>query len=194
MFLDICRFSARASETETEQDNNLRVLSFFFAELIRIIEDYGGVVEKNTGDGLMAYFTREASDAETAGHKALACALTIFHAATHKLNPIIALELIPLDFRICIDCGFITVADVGAARRFRGMVAIGTTANVASKMLKVAGKSEILLGENVVNEIPSDWVRQFVILKLENTGWNYVKSGALYRFFLYNGRWKTPTE
>jgi adenylate cyclase len=34
----------------------LRVLNLYFSEMIKIAEEYGGTVEKNTGDGLMAYF------------------------------------------------------------------------------------------------------------------------------------------
>src|SRR5260370_41133856 len=54
MFIDISKFSQRQSITANEQELMLRVLNLFFTEMIRIVEDYGGVVEKNTGDGLMA--------------------------------------------------------------------------------------------------------------------------------------------
>src|SRR4051794_31999403 len=47
MFLDISSFSTRASETAGEQALMLRVLNFFFSEMIKIAEDYGGTVEKN---------------------------------------------------------------------------------------------------------------------------------------------------
>lgn len=56
MFIDVSAFSDRLSNLIYEQETNLRILTFLFTELIRIIEDYGGVVEKNTGDGLLAYF------------------------------------------------------------------------------------------------------------------------------------------
>ena len=56
MFLDISNFSSRWSSTATEQANLLVILNLFFSEMTRIAEDYGGTVEKNTGDGLMAYF------------------------------------------------------------------------------------------------------------------------------------------
>ena len=56
LFLDISAFSARQSFTEGDQATVLRVLSLFFSEMVKIAEDYGGVVEKNTGDGLFAYF------------------------------------------------------------------------------------------------------------------------------------------
>src|SRR5450631_1860661 len=56
MFLDISGFSRRWSVTPGQQDMMLRTLNLFFTEMIKIAEDYGGTVEKNTGDGLMAYF------------------------------------------------------------------------------------------------------------------------------------------
>src|SRR5690242_9018684 len=56
MFTDICGFSARPSANQAEQNAMLNILNFYFSEMIRIAEEYGGTVEKNTGDGLMAYF------------------------------------------------------------------------------------------------------------------------------------------
>src|SRR4051812_10828059 len=56
LFLDISAFSQRRSISADEQELMLRVLNLFLTEMIRVVEDYGGYVEKNTGDGLMAYF------------------------------------------------------------------------------------------------------------------------------------------
>ena len=134
LFLDISDFTLRPSETQAEQDGQVRVLSLFFTEMIRVIGDYGGTVEKHTGDGLMAYFgKRSGSDSR---HRAIACAMTMFHAAEQFINPIIRQSgLAEIGFRICIDYGSITIARLGAAQRFNHIVAIGATANRASKML-----------------------------------------------------------
>ena len=56
MFIDICDFSKRSLEAVEEQTLMLKILNLFFTEMIRISEEYGGNVEKNTGDGLMIYF------------------------------------------------------------------------------------------------------------------------------------------
>src|SRR5262245_32205112 len=56
LFLDISGFSQRLSNTSEEQGLLLKGLNLFFTEMVRTVEDYGGTVEKNTGDGLMAYF------------------------------------------------------------------------------------------------------------------------------------------
>ena len=56
LFLDISGSSNRPSGTHEAQNKFLPALNLFFSELVRIVEEYGGTVEKNTGDGLMAYF------------------------------------------------------------------------------------------------------------------------------------------
>jgi class 3 adenylate cyclase len=168
----------------------LRMLTFFFSEVIRIIDDYGGTVEKNTGDGLMAYFVSPPGEKASTQQIAVAAALTIFYAADSIINPHIqASGLTKFDFRICIDHGAITVADVGVPRGFRGIVAIGTTANVASKMLAVAEANTLLLGDQVLKGLPSSWT-QYAKVKTANTGWIYRSTGQPYPFWEYLGRWK----
>ena len=86
MFIDICGFSSRGMETLAEQDLMLRVLNLFFTEMTKIAEEYGGSVEKNTGDGLLVYFNdNEGTPPENGSKRAIACALTMF-AATQYLT------------------------------------------------------------------------------------------------------------
>lgn len=90
MFIDICGFSGRPMETIEEQDLTLRVLNLFFTEMIRIAEDYGGNVEKNTGDGLFIYFNdNEGNPPENGPKRAVSCALTMFAATKHLINPVL---------------------------------------------------------------------------------------------------------
>lgn len=193
LFLDICKFSTRPAWTETEQENLLRILSLFFSEMIRIVEDYGGVVEKNTGDGLMAYFTRRSNDGVAPQQLAVATALTMFSAAELILNPIIRhAGLEPFDFRVGIDHGPITVAQVGAARGFNGIVAIGATANIACKMLHGADANSVVIGTKVLEGLPIGWQQQYVRFKSNETGWYYTDTGYPYQFWAYTGRWTVP--
>ena len=193
MFMDICKFSQRPSWTDAEQQTLLQIIALLFTEMIRIIEDHGGVVEKNTGDGLMAYFVKQSSVDVSAQQRALSAALTMFSAKDRLINPIIQQSgLQTIDFRICMDHGPITVANVGAARGFKGMVAIGATANIASKMLGFADSNEILIGTKLVQGLPSDWVVKWVKLKTSETGWVLRESDAPYSFWNYTGRWSGP--
>ncbi len=190
LFLDISGFSARSSETEQEQSLLLKVLNLFFTEMIKIAEEYGGTVEKNTGDGLMAYFEDRASEpSETGSKRAVACALTMLTANEHLIQPILRATPVPdIQFRVSIDHGMVTVARLGAARRFNANVAIGATANFACKMLKFAQAGDIVLGESARNQLPLGWY-QFTELMAVSTGWRYIKTGAPYPLYKYNGRW-----
>ncbi len=192
LFLDISGFTRRASETAQEQDHQVRILSLFFSEMIRIVGDFGGTVEKNTGDGVMAYFSRPRRGTPDTRQRALVCALYMFHAATHLINPIIANSgLAPLKFRVCIDYGFITVARLGAAQRFNHIVAVGTAANRTSKMLAHANPDDLLIGDSMLGGLPQAWVDQYVSHSGTQSGWVY-DDGKAYHFWRYSGRWLAP--
>lgn len=193
MFLDISSFSKIPAWTPEEQETLLRILSLFFSEMGHIIEDHSGVIEKNTGDGLMAYFANEPNDSRTVQHRALHAALTMFYAADNIINPILAqAQFAPIKFRICMDHGPITVAKLGAAKRFNGIVAIGTTANIASKMLANADPDTILIGTKMAEGLPEQWVRNFLSEKTSDSGWFYRENNLPYKYWEYSGRWKEP--
>jgi class 3 adenylate cyclase len=194
LFLDISGFSSRPSETEDEQRLLLKVLNLFFTEMIKIAEEYGGTVEKNTGDGLMAYFEDGAGDpAETGSKRAVSCALTMMAANQHLIKPILDATPVPdIRFRISIDYGTVIIARLGAARRFNANVAIGATANFACKMLSFAQPGEIVIGASVRDGLPPGWY-QFIQSMPVTTGWSYCVSGLPYALFKYTGRWSGLT-
>jgi class 3 adenylate cyclase len=192
MFVDITGFSLWPSETQIEQERVLIALNLLFSELVGISEDYGGTVEKNTGDGLMAYFEDDGGDPPESGCKrAVSCALTMVDVASKIINPfLVSRGFRPVEFRICIDYGFVTIARLGARRRFGALVAIGTTANVASKMLNSAKSWDIMVGEAVIRQLPLVWCQNWTQFASLITGWVYRQSGAPYPFYRYIGRWK----
>ncbi|MDE0838981.1 MAG: adenylate/guanylate cyclase domain-containing protein [Kiritimatiellae bacterium] len=191
MFLDISKFSARPMETVEEQDLMLRVLNLFFTEMIRIAEEYGGNVEKNTGDGLMVYFNDgEGDPAESGVKRAVAAALTMMKANNELISPILrATPVQEIRFRVSIDYGQVSIARLGAPRRFNANVAIGTTANFASKMLKHAEPGDIVLGASARQQLPMQWQNDWTQLLPVETGWVYRMSGAAYQLYRYTGRW-----
>ena len=193
LFLDICSFSTRPSEDSNEQELVLRTLNLFFTEMIRIAEEYGGAIEKNTGDGLMVYFEDGGGDPPEGGcTRAVASAMSMFFASYYAINPLLNQASLPLvSFRFGIDYGWVTIARVGAARRHSSLVAVGTTANVANKMLGFAEPNEILIGGNVFTNLPPAW-RQYCSLRVANTGWTYRLTGLPYPFHSFSGRFIPP--
>lgn len=193
MFIDICGFSSRRMETLAEQDLMLRILNLFFTEMTKVAEEYGGSVEKNTGDGLLVYFNdNEGTPPETGSKRAVACALTMFMATQYLINPIvIASGEQAIDFRVSIDYGAVTIARLGAAKRFNSNAAIGTTANFASKMLAHAKAGEIVIGESAKAQLPVDWQRLWTVPSADLTGWVYRNDNSPYQLYRYIGRWNS---
>lgn len=190
MFIDICSFSDRSSESRENQESILATLNLFFSEMIKIANDYGGTVEKNTGDGLMAYFEDGVATEPDGSHKALSCALSMMAANQHLITPILNNSNIEaIKFRISIEHGNVTIAKVGAAQVFNSIVAIGTTANLASKMLAHCGENEIILGERAKAKIPQDWAASWATIHKVESGWVYSKTNSNYPLYLYQGRW-----
>ena len=193
MFMDICGFSSRGMETLEEQDLMLRILNLYFTEMIRIAEEYGGNVEKNTGDGLLVYFTDgEGTPPESGPKRAVTCALTMFAATEHLISPVVvASGAKPIEFRVSIDYGAVTIARIGAPRRFNANAAIGSTANFASKMLRIAKAGGIVIGESAKALLPLDWQIRWATPVLEPTGWTYRKDDSPYVLYRYIGRWSS---
>jgi adenylate cyclase len=158
--------------------------------MMKIAEDYGGTVEKNTGDGLMAYF--EDGGSVTASKRAVACAMTMMRANDALIRPILeaTVDADPIEFRVSIDYGPVTIARLGAAQRFNAYVAIGSTANFASKMLAQAKPGEIVLGADAVNQLPTSWQTTYAVLSSTSTGWTQGPNGTPYYLYRYIGRWK----
>ena len=193
MFIDICDFSSRDMETPEEQEFMLRILNLYFTEMIRISEEYGGNVEKNTGDGLFIYFNdNEGAPPEIGPKRAVACALTMMSATKYLINPILqASGVREIDFRVSVDYGFVTVARLGPPKRFNSIAAIGTSANFASKMLAMAGPNEIVIGQSAKEKLPIDWQINWTQRVPDQTGWVYRKDGAPYFLYKYTGRWSS---
>lgn len=191
LFLDISGSADRPSFTEAEQVTNLRVLNLFFSEMVKIAEDYGGIVEKNTGDGLLAYFEDGGAGAPEAGTtRAVAAALTMMATNECYISAILRNSAIPIiQFRVSIDYGPVTIGRLGAPRRFNSIVAIGTPANFASKMLAKAKAGEVVLGDQAKLQLPWLWQVSFTELAVLSTGWNYTLSGAPYGLYRFTGRW-----
>ncbi len=192
LFTDISGFSEKRSAAQEEQELMLRVLNLFFTEMIRIVEDYGGAVEKHTGDGLMAYFEDRAIEGPDGNSvkRALACALTMDAANEYLVSPILrATGVTPLRFRTAMDYGPITIARIGAPQRFNANVAIGNTANFASRMLSLINPGDIGLGASAYSRLPEAWRISWIELSSVKTDWTYLDSATPYPLYLYKGRW-----
>lgn len=181
LFLDICGFSNIPNWTTFEQKGVLKILNLFMGEMLAIVRDFNGTFEKNTGDGLMAYFGEGASTDEEAVRPAVEAAVMM-----HFINDTwIKLFLNddkqpPIAFRIGIDVGPITIARVAIhGGSHGGIVAIGTTANVACKLMKQIPNGGICIGEKTYKSLPNRWAQSCKPVD-QPTGFVYIGTGVQY--------------
>jgi class 3 adenylate cyclase len=161
LFLDICGFSRINSGEDDEQDRVLKLLNLFMAEMLHVVRSYEGVFEKNTGDGLMAYFG-EAPQAECT-QRAVDAAVTMHCYNDQVISPRLKNHGLPeVRFRVGIETGAVTVANVGVRGDHHSLVAVGNAPNVACKLMKLIPEGGIVLGNFARSLLSDGWKRETV--------------------------------
>jgi len=162
LFLDICKFSQIPNDQSDQQDNVLKLLNLFMAEMLQVVKMHGGEFEKNTGDGLMAYF-KGSSEAEGI-MKAVDAAVTMHCYNDQVMSPRFReIGLPEIKFRVGIDSGLVTIANVGVhGGNHRSLVAIGTIPNVACKLMTVIPDGGIVIGHHIRNLLSEDWKKETI--------------------------------
>ncbi len=143
MFVDVRDFTRRSERVSPQQVVTL--LNHFFENMVDIVQEHGGLVNKYLGDGFMALFglgeggDRHADQAVSAG-------LNMLEAIRHFDQGAEELENEPLAIGIGIHTGNAIVGCIGSVRRLE-FTAIGDAVNVASRvesLTKVLGEPLLL--------------------------------------------------
>ncbi|MDX8408406.1 MAG: adenylate/guanylate cyclase domain-containing protein [Mariprofundaceae bacterium] len=141
LFADMVQFTSFSESTETEEV--VDVLNKHFEVFHRVIDYYGGHVDKYIGDAVMAVFNHPNDDPDHARHAAKAgLAMTI---ACSKLG-VLRSNGEPISFRVGLNRGEAIVGNIGAAERQEYTV-IGDTVNVASRMGGLGEGGEVVMSE-----------------------------------------------
>jgi adenylate cyclase len=192
LFLDICGFSSRPNWLVDEQKIVLKVMNIFMAEMLSIVHDFDGTYEKNTGDGLMAYFGENETSIAACVKPAVEAAVIMHYVNDRLITPWFEQQSVkPVSFRVGIDYGPVTIARVGIHGQKSSLVAIGTAANIANKLMNRIPNGGICIGEEVRANLPNNWggtCRQCD----QPSGFVYVKSGLPYLAWELNHRLSPP--
>jgi class 3 adenylate cyclase len=194
LFLDICAFSSRKNWTAEEQKQVMVLMNIFMAEMISIVRDFGGTFEKNTGDGLMAYFGEDGSSAVDVVRSAVEAAVVMHYVNDHLIGPWLQQQkrIDPVRFRIGIDIGPVTIAHVGIPRgNESSVVAVGTTANIACKLMNQIPDGGICIGDEVRQALPPNWATTCVKCE-QNSGFVYTATLQPYAAWELNHRLSPP--
>ncbi len=147
LFADMVGFTSFSEHTPSEEV--VQVLNRHFELFHRIIDYYGGHVDKYIGDAVMAVFNHPHEDEAHVRHAAMAgMAMTIACQRLNEMNSNGAEVL----FRVGINHGEAIVGNIGAVERLEYTV-IGDAVNVASRMTGLGAGGEVVLSKNTFGEI-----------------------------------------
>jgi adenylate cyclase len=140
VFADLVAFTT-FSETRPPTEV-LSMLNAFWAVVVPVIDEAGGVIEQFAGDGVMAIFNARGDQPDHA-RRAARAALAIVDAA----GPIAASHPGWPIFRVGVNTGPAVVGDIGAEAR-RSFAAIGDSTNTAARLMAAAEPGQVVVGRS----------------------------------------------
>ena len=149
LFSDIRGFTAMAESMGP--DAIAQILSEYFTEMVDVIFDYGGTLDKFMGDAIMALWGAPLAHADDAD-RALRAAMEMQQAVS-RLNQQWFSEGRPeIKVGIGINHGEVFVGNIGSHRRLDYTV-IGDAVNIAARLCAEAGPGEILVSEGFLRVV-----------------------------------------
>lgn len=185
LFVDLVDCTDTISKLNLDQAS--RWLIHFLIESTRIIRDYGGQVEKYSGDRVLGLFGTEGGTLKDAATSALYCAVVIRCIVRKILSPFYVEKNLPkAEVKIGMDFGQVKIDKVGI-RGNSELSAIGTTVNIASKLENIAKPNEILIGNELFKLLEQrDQGFSSKQVTIDDWGYHYDKSEEVYSYYLYN--------
>jgi adenylate cyclase len=192
MFLDICGFSSRPNWWFEDQKKEVALMNIFMAEMLSIVKDFDGTYEKNTGDGLMAYFGENEKSVGASVKPVAEAALVMHYVNDNLITPWLKGQgTPPVVFRIGVDYGPVTIARVGIHGQESSLVAVGTPANIASKLMNRIPNGGVCIGDEVRKALPHNWTSRCQQCS-QDSGFLYTKDGSSYTAWELNHRLSPP--
>jgi len=146
VFLDINDFTEYTSDNPDK--DVLFMLNMFIPKAMKLVREMDGAFEKNTGDGLLAYFGAEEDD-ETIAETVLfyyAMVQLLLHSG---VNPILKdYNIEPISISAGAALGETYISRIGIHSLSR-RTAVSTTANVAAKLEEMAGANQYYVDQGV---------------------------------------------
>jgi adenylate cyclase len=155
LFSDIRGFTSMAESMGP--DAIAQLLTEYFSEMVEIIFEHGGTLDKFVGDAIMALWGAPIAHADDAD-RALRAAMAMQRGVS-RLNERWALAGRPeIGVGIGINYGEVFAGNIGSHRRLEYTV-IGDAVNVANRLCAEAGPGEILVSEALCQVVkdPADY-------------------------------------
>ncbi len=145
LFSDMRGFTSLSQDMPPEKV--FEMLNLNLGKQIEIIEKYNGVIDKISGDEVMAVF----EDKDKA-ENALRCAIAIIESLS-AMSPKEGGEWTSVG--IGINTGFVFWGSLGNVR-FKDFTIVGNTVNIAARLCGLADKFQVLFTETTLNQIQAE--------------------------------------
>lgn len=148
-FSDIRGFTSLSENMSP--DDIATLLTEYFTEMVEIVFEHGGTLDKFMGDAIMALWGAPIAHGDDAD-RAMRCAMDQMQTL-EKLNQKWAQEgRDRVEIGIGINLGEVFAGNIGSDRRLEYTV-IGDAVNVASRLCSKAGPAEIMVSESFYKEL-----------------------------------------
>ena len=185
LMFDLVRFSD-ITKTGRMNSEAAMLINTVVPTVIKVLNDFNGIVLNTSGDQVMAIFGLEPRDAGTSTRSAIQAALYVANFIEHIADKFIG-RMLPsgLLCSIGIDQGPIHVTSVGR-RGSAGIVALGPPVHIAQNLHFLAGDNEIWVGENVYRSLEPEFGEKFFIpADVGKWPWTSIESGEQYGAFRF---------
>ena len=148
LFADIRGFTTLSEKMDPAEV--VAMLNRFFTQMVDLVFEHQGTLDKFLGDGLMAYFGAPL-EVPAAASQAVACAV----AMQHRLAGMRESQATPITaIRISINTGEAIIGNIGSDKRMDFTI-IGDVVNVTARLLETCRETEanILIGESTYREV-----------------------------------------
>lgn len=159
LFVDLVGFSANAESVIPQ--TMFKYLKNELGGMANMIHQYGGIVDKTLGDGLMGFFGYDPLTNEiSANHadQALNCAAAIQIELAHRCVSPALLDAPFFPARIGINTGRVYVGDLGDNGKI-DLTLIGHTVNLSKRLEDAAAPFKLLLGPKTRDELLDSQLR-----------------------------------
>jgi len=159
IFIDIVNSTERV--TRIDKDKVEKVLSKFLDESIKILLKYDITIDKFLGDGILGFCNAPLERVDYIS-RVINAALEI---RENIKNEQVFFERYwgkPLDIRVGIARGFVTVGFYGSQKYYRSYTAIGPVVNLASRLCSSANPNQILVDYDIFEEVGHEFETKFL--------------------------------
>lgn len=179
-------------------EDTLFMLNLLIPETMELVRDYDGYFEKNTGDGILAYFGAGEDD-EDAVENLLEYLATVRWVLANQINPVLkdeGIEIVTISAGATYSGGsYISRIGVHSMNR---RTAVGHPANSAAKLEDIADQDDFYVNEgiNTYSDSEDGW-GQYVYRVERHEGFTWGSEAKGYDpadYYKFTGIWTSTNE